>query len=431
MAKKLPGEQGGAATWGSIRWSFHSLMALLITALMLAVTYLPRKAEMPSSNETSRVAPKYGRVGRARQEGECDLFSGRWVYDNVSYPLYKEKECQFISEMTCEKYGRKDLSYQNWRWQPHDCDLPRFNAIALLERLRNKRMVFVGDSLIRGQWVSMVCLMDSVIPSDSLKSRTYYHNASRVVFKAKEYNASIESYWAPLLVESNCDDPINHNASDPIVRVQAIEKHAQHWSDADILVFDNYLWWRRPQMKVLWGSFKSPDAIYKEVKMPRAYEMGMTTWSQWLEIHVNQSNTELFFVTMSPTHERAEDWGGFTGQNCYQETELITKEDYWGSGSNLAMMRVVETVINDLRARGVTIQVLNITQLSEYRKEAHPAIHRKQYRPLKEEQLANPMSYADCMHWCLPGVPDVWNELLYAHIFKNWVPKLESRVENK
>lgn len=92
-------------------------------------------------------------------------------------------------------------------------------------------------------------------------------------------------------------------------------------------------------------------------------------------------------------------------------------------------MRVVETVIGDLRARGVTVQILNITQLSEYRKEAHPTIYRRQWEPLKEEQLANPMSYADCFHWCLPGVPDVWNELLYAQIFKNWVPRVESRVE--
>ncbi|PKI51442.1 hypothetical protein CRG98_028153 [Punica granatum] len=268
-------------------------------------------------------------------------------------------------------------------------------------------MVFVGDSLNRGQWVSMVCLVESAVPTDSLKTMSFHHNNSLIVFKAKEYNATIEYYWAPLLVESNSDDPVNHRVPDRIVRVQAIEEHARHW----------------------WGSFESPDGIYRDVKMPRAYEMALNTWSQWLEIHVNRSKTELFFVSMSPTHERAEEWGGVAGQNCYQETQPITREDYWGAGSDLAMMKVVETVIDDLRSRGVAVQILNITQLSEYRKEAHPSIHRKQWEPLKEEKLANPLSYADCYHWCLPGVPDVWNELLYAHIFKNWVPKLESRVE--
>lgn len=57
--------------------------------------------------------------------------------------------------------------------------------------------------------------------------------------------------------------------------------------------------------------------------------------------------------------------------------------------------------------------MLNITQLSEYRKDGHPSIYRKHWDPIDE---ANPSSYSDCTHWCLPGVPDVWNEILYAYI---------------
>jgi len=57
---------------------------------------------------------------------KCDLFDGMWVFDNESYPLYKEQQCKFMSDqLACEKFGRVDLSYQNWRWKPHQCDLPR------------------------------------------------------------------------------------------------------------------------------------------------------------------------------------------------------------------------------------------------------------------------------------------------------------------
>lgn len=83
-------------------------------------------------------------------------------------------------------------------------------------------------------------------------------------------------------------------------------------------------------------------------------------------------------------------------------------------------MQVVENVLQDLKRRGLNVQLLNITQLSEYRKEGHPSIYRKQWEPLTEEQISNPKSYADCIHWCLPGVPDIWNELLYAYIFHRW-----------
>lgn len=59
--------------------------------------------------------------------------------------------------------------------------LIRFNATALLKRLRNKRLVFVGDSLNRGQWVSMVCLVDTVIPP---KLKSMHTNGSLITFKA-------------------------------------------------------------------------------------------------------------------------------------------------------------------------------------------------------------------------------------------------------
>ncbi|KAM0061294.1 putative PMR5 domain, trichome birefringence-like family [Helianthus debilis subsp. tardiflorus] len=56
----------------------------------------------------------------------CELFSGKWVYDNESYPLYKEAQCPYLpGEFSCGQYGRTDFKYQQWRWQPNGCNLPR------------------------------------------------------------------------------------------------------------------------------------------------------------------------------------------------------------------------------------------------------------------------------------------------------------------
>ncbi|KAL5550742.1 hypothetical protein UlMin_000918 [Ulmus minor] len=398
-----------ATIWG-IRSNFHSLIALLVAVLLIGFVYLTQNGGKLLEDYYA----KSDQTSSRSSDSGCDLFSGKWVFDNQSYPLYNERQCTFMSDqLACEKFGREDLSYQNWRWQPNQCDLPRFNATALLERLRNKRLVFVGDSLNRGMWVSMVCLVDSaVLPP----FKTMHSNGSLNIFKATEYNATIEFYWAPLLVESNSDDPVSHRLPERIVRVQAIEKHAKHWTNADILVFNSYLWWRRPKMKVLWGSFDRSDGIYKDVRMLRVYEMALKTWSDWLEVHVNTNKTQLFFVSMSPIHERANEWGGGRGESCYKETEQIFKEGFRGSGSDPKMMRVVEKALEELSRRGLNVKMLNITQLSEYRKEGHPSIYRKQWEPLTENQISNPSSYADCVHWCLPGVPDVWNELLYAYI---------------
>lgn len=57
-----------------------------------------------------------------------------------------------------------------------------WNATEMWENLRGKRLMFVGDSLNRGQWISMLCLLQSVIPADK---RSITPNAELTIFKAE------------------------------------------------------------------------------------------------------------------------------------------------------------------------------------------------------------------------------------------------------
>ena len=60
-----------------------------------------------------------------KTEENCDVFSGKWVRDEVSRPPYEEWECPYIQpQLTCQEHGRPDKDYQFWRWQPNHCDLP-------------------------------------------------------------------------------------------------------------------------------------------------------------------------------------------------------------------------------------------------------------------------------------------------------------------
>jgi hypothetical protein len=84
----------------------------------------------------------------------------------------------------------------------------------------------------------------------SLFEHTYIH-----INRFQEYNATIDFYWSPLLVESNSDNPIIHRVEYRIIRADRIEKHASVWRDADVIVFNSYLWWRKQKddmrMKVM------------------------------------------------------------------------------------------------------------------------------------------------------------------------------------
>lgn len=116
---------------------------------------------------------------------------------------------------------------------------------------------------------------------------------------------------------------------------------------------------------------------------------------------------------------RSIEWGGEPGKNCYNETTPIEDPNYWGSDCDKRIMQVIGEVFGNSK---FPITFLNITQLSSYRKDAHTSIYKKQWNPLSPEQVANPVSYADCTHWCLPGLQDTWNELLFTKLFYPWNP---------
>jgi len=70
---------------------------------------------------------EHSRVEFLGEKGDgCDLFEGNWVWDE-NYPLYASKDCKFLDlGFRCSENGRPDLFYTKWRWQPNDCNLPRY-----------------------------------------------------------------------------------------------------------------------------------------------------------------------------------------------------------------------------------------------------------------------------------------------------------------
>ncbi|KAL0309983.1 UNVERIFIED_CONTAM: protein trichome birefringence-like 3 [Sesamum radiatum] len=325
---------------------------------------------------------------------ECSLVHGKWVFNRSIKPLYSDRTCRYLDrQVSCVKNGRPDSDYRHWEWQPDDCILPRFDPEIAEKRLQRLNRSSGSDGK------SFVCLVDSVIPQGTEIHET---RPFAFVFKAKEYNATIEFYWAPFLVESNSDLHIIADPKKRIMKVDSVAKHAKHWIGVDILVFDTYVWWMgrlRTHYGVLLPMEKKDIKNWTHLFLT----IGLKTWANWVDSNLNPNRTRVFFTTMSPLHER-----------CFNETKPITKKRYWGSGSNKQMMSVVARVVKRMK---FPVTLINITQLSEYRIDAHTSIYTELGgKLLTDEQQADPLHYADCVHWCLPGVPDTWNQILYAHL---------------
>ncbi|CAI0408338.1 unnamed protein product [Linum tenue] len=266
----------------------------------------------------------------------------------------------------------------------------------MLDVVRGKRVMFVGDSVMRSQFESMVCMVQAAVPRGA-------RSFDRV--PPREWDVTLEYYWAPFIVESISDHATNHTVHKRLVSLDAIDKHGATWKEADVLVFESYVWWMHKPFI---------NATY-------AYKVAMETWANWLEANINPRRQSVFFMSMSPTHLWSWEWRPGSDGNCFNETYPVEPagRPYWGTGSNLQIMNIIGDVIG--RLRRVKVTFMNITQLSEYRKDGHTTVYgERKGKLLTGEQRSDPKNFADCIHWCLPGVPDTWNHILYAYLLHSY-----------
>ncbi|KAH9330109.1 hypothetical protein KI387_002217 [Taxus chinensis] len=108
-------------------------------------------------------------------------------------------------------------------------------------------------------------------------------------------------------------------------------------------------------------------------------------------------------------------WNEPKEHKCNFEIEPIFNELYIDPYPERMIM--VEKVLAKMK---FPISLVNITRLSDFRKDAHPSVNTlRKMKKLTPEQRNNPDLYGDCSHWCFPGLPDIWNELLYGSLLVN------------
>ncbi|CAI9116212.1 OLC1v1017304C1 [Oldenlandia corymbosa var. corymbosa] len=316
----------------------------------------------------------------------CDIFEGSWVFDE-SYPLFDSSACPFIAQQfDCLKYGRLDHEYLKYRWQPNQCNLPRFDGLDFLNRLKGKKIMFIGDSVSHNQYDSLVCLLHAAVPQSVIVQETNKNSIS-VIFK--DYEVSVTLFHSNYLVD------IEMEQIGRVLKLDSI-RNGDLWKQMDILIFNTWLWWYRSGAKQPWDYIQAGEEILKDMNRMDAFRYGLTTWAKWVDAAVDPIKTKVFFQGITPSHYKGEEWNEPGVRDCSLERRPLNSSNYPGG------MPLASSVVNDVLSKiSKPVILLNITTLSQLRPDGHPAIH-------------NGIGGMDCTHWCVAGVLDTWNQLIYA-----------------
>jgi xyloglucan O-acetyltransferase len=416
-----------------------ALYALVPLALLhYLLSFPPIPAPTTSSPPPPKVAAAAGGAARKIAAPRCDYSDGAWERSEAG-PLYNGTSCgeTIKAAQNCEAHGRPDTGYLRWRWRPRGCALPPFDPAEFLRLVRGRHVAFVGDSLARNQCESLVCLLSSAFPAQLVRGAgggdgdgdgDELRKFRRWVFPS--HNATVSVFWSPFLVNGTekakgaavgldhnrlyLDQP-NERWAAEVPGIDVVVLSAGHWFLHSALFYDR---------GAVVGCHHCPEPNRTETGFFGAFRLAVRGALREVVIHGARARRQgrgpklAVLTTFSPAHFEG-DWDSPTA--CARTVPYAPGEramEYMDGEMLRAEAEEAAAAAADARARraGVTVETLQVTRMAGLRADGHPGayMHPFPFAGGARERVPN-----DCVHWCLPGPIDTWNEIL-LQLVKRW-----------
>ncbi|XP_050238686.1 protein trichome birefringence-like 25 [Mercurialis annua] len=349
---------------------------------------------------------------------ECDLFTGDWVAD-PSGPFYTNRTCPEIEgHQNCMKNGRPDLDYLYWRWNPLDCDLPRFNPYKFLENMRDKSWAFIGDSISRNHVQSLLCILSQVEEANEVYHDEEYRSK---IWRFPAHNFTLSVIWTPFLIKADIFEDMNGVSSSEIqLHLDQLDpKWTDQYKNYDYVVIAGGKWFLKTAIyyenNTIIGCHYCPGKNLTELGFDYAYRRALRLIFDFITLADHRPF--IFFRTTTPDHFENGEW--FSGGTCnrtlpFKEGEVDIR-DVDASMRDIELEEFERATAATLGGadKGMILKLLDTTRLSLLRPDGHPGPYR-QFEPFAKDKNAQVQN--DCLHWCLPGPIDTWNDLVMEMI---------------
>jgi xyloglucan O-acetyltransferase len=349
----------------------------------------------------------------------CDYSDGEWVPD-ARPPLYNGTSCGTMKDgQNCMAHGRPDTGYLYWRWRPRGCDLPAFSPEAFLRWLRNRHLAFVGDSLARNQAESLMCLLASGSPPELVYRDGEENKFRRWVFR--EHNATVSVFWSPFLVKVTEKEEragVRHNN----VFLDAFdERWMAQLGSVDAAVLSVGHWFLIPGVyhdggRVV-GCHDCAELNRTESGFFGAFRDAVhRTLAEVARRHGRDGagrTKVVALTTFSPAHFEG-DWD--KAGACPKKRPYRNGEKELGYTETEMRKTVVEAVrAASAAGSGLRFAALDVTTLANLRPDVHPGPYMRKdpFAGGARDRVQN-----DCVHWCMPGPVDTFNEILLQTLLR-------------
>ncbi|XP_071725208.1 protein trichome birefringence-like 25 [Rutidosis leptorrhynchoides] len=368
------------------------------------------QTKLHEPEETIKFQPNQTQ-NRTSLDGKCDLFIGDWIHDPYA-PVYTNESCPEIEgHQNCMKNGRPDSGYLQWRWKPRDCELPRFNPRRFLDSMTDKSWAFIGDSISRNHVQSLLCILSQVEHAVEVYHDKEYKSK---IWNFPSYNFTLSVIWSPFLLKSAVFEDMNGvSSSDIQLYLDALDKKwTDQYKDYDYVVIAGGKWFLKTAIyyedNEVRGCHYCPGKNLTELGFDHAYRKALRLALNFIS---NSDHKALvFFRTTTPDHFENGEW--FSGGICNRKVPFrdgeVNMRDVDSTMREIELEEIRKA--KDVAAEnGVALKVLDTTGLSLLRPDGHPGPYR-QFQPFAKDKNAEVQN--DCLHWCLPGPIDSWNDLV-------------------